>query len=80
MPYKFTPSEPIQYHEFNFKRFIEYSVHNSVLQQLPFVQEWKIRWLHILFEQDKYVKEYIKEHPGTNPLLGRVKANPKQFK
>ncbi|MED0658225.1 hypothetical protein [Anoxybacillus ayderensis] len=76
MPYKFTPLEPIQYHEFDFKRFIEDTIHNSVLQQITFVEEWKACWLYVLLEEDKYVKKCIKMRPDTNPLLEKINDNP----
>lgn len=79
MAYRFTPAEPIQYHQFDFEKFLNYSILNSSLRELPFIQEWKNQWNLILKHQDDYIKHYIENHPDTNPMWERAKANPKQF-
>ncbi|MFC5541422.1 hypothetical protein ACFPOH_06465 [Ureibacillus suwonensis] len=80
MAYRFTAIEPIRYHEFDYEKFLNFSIANSQLGELPFRKEWKDKWLSILTKYDDDVKKYIESHSDTNPMLERAKANPKQFK
>lgn len=80
MAYRFTAIEPIRYHEFDYKRFLNFAILNLQLRELPFIKEWRDKWNLILKYYDDDVKKYIEEHPGTNPIQERLKANPKQFK
>ncbi|MDL0420686.1 hypothetical protein [Heyndrickxia ginsengihumi] len=80
MAYMFTPSEPIQYCEFNYSEFLDYAIDKSDFRKLPFINQWKQYWAEKLELEDDAVKEFIKQHPNTNPLLMRAKEFPEQFK
>lgn len=80
MAFVFTPAEPIKYRKFSYKKFLDYVVKKSTLRSLPFINEWRIHWLSLLQKEDRVVKDFIKKHSHTNPLLMRAKQYPEQFK
>ncbi len=41
MAYRFTAIEPIRYHEFDYKRFLNFAILNLQLRELPFIKEWR---------------------------------------
>lgn len=75
MPLKFTPATPMEYVPFDFEGHIDASC-SEKFGHYSFYNEWKQHWVNVFNKLDAGVKTYIERHPGSNPVMERLKGFP----
>ncbi|OUB44284.1 hypothetical protein [Bacillus thuringiensis] len=74
MPAFFTPTQPMKKIEFDFEGYLNHI--GEHIGSVSFFPEWKKYWLEIFLEQEEELDEYMKNFPGSNPILQRLKHYP----
>ncbi|MCM2535194.1 hypothetical protein NDK43_26140 [Neobacillus pocheonensis] len=71
MPAFFTSLTPMKLVDFDYEAFFTHI--EETVGGLSFFSKWKKFWINFFQEQDQQILDFIKEHPGSNPIMERLK-------